>query len=263
MNRKKYFFPLFLLNPRPWPILISLSLLITFSNIVLFIYNNFLLNLLASVIINAIIIYIWWKDVVLESLFIGNHNKFIINFTIFRIIIFIISEVLFFVRFFWTFFHSMSSPDIMIGINWPPKGINVVNYIDIPLLNSILLLRRRAFVTWSHNSLIISSIKETKLSLLITISLGFTFLIIQVMEYYTVRFRFSDRVYGRIFFIATGFHGIHVMIGSLFLLFIVLRINNLHFSKSHILGFEFSIWYWHFVDLVWLYLFLLVYWFRC
>jgi len=203
----------------------------------------------------------WWRDVSLESNNIGYHNKYIINITIIRIVIFIISEVFFFVRFFWTFLNSVFSLDIMVGSSWPVTGIIKIDFFRLPLLNSILLLRRGCSITWRHIILINNLLNETNLSLLVTILLGVLFLLCQFVEYKYCYFSISDSIFGSTFFISTGFHGIHVIIGRIFLAFIALRIKFLNFSRKHLTGFEMSIWYWHFVDVVWLYLFILIYWF--
>jgi cytochrome c oxidase subunit 3 len=257
----KYNLNLFFITYSPWPILSSLNLIfLTFNLICFFSYNFNIHIILLNFIVLFIIFFSWWSDVITESSFRGFHNKYIIKITTFRIIIFIISEIFFFIRFFWTFFHFLFSPDIIIGIIWPCSGILIINFLNLPLLNSILLLRRGCFVTWSHYKILRKKLISSKLRLLFTIILGIIFILCQIFEYKNSPFSFSDRCFGSIFFIATGFHGLHVLIGSLFLFFILIRINRIHFSNNHLIGFEFSIWYWHFVDVVWLYLYLIVYW---
>jgi heme/copper-type cytochrome/quinol oxidase subunit 3 len=261
---KFYNINLFLITKRPWPLIFSITLIFIAINLVrfLFLKRSFLFNVLINFRLILLIFFCWWNDLIRESINIGIHNIYIIFFTINRIIIFIISEIFFFICFFWSFFHFILSPDIIIGSIWPPIGIFKINYINLPLLNSILLIRRGCSVTWSHYIIIGNNIKESKIRLLITIILGIIFLFCQLFEYKYSIFNFSDSVYGSIFFIATGFHGIHVIIGDIFLISILIRIIKFHFSSNHIIGFEFSIWYWHFVDVVWLYLYIMVYWLR-
>lgn len=257
---KNYYLNLFIISLSPWPIFFSISLFTIFLNIIIFFWSNYNIRLILNFILLFLVSFCWWNDVIIESTIIGNHNIYIIIITINRIIIFIISEIFFFISFFWTFFHSIFSPDIIIGSNWPSKGIISINYLNLPLINSIFLIGRGCFVTFSHYELINNIINNSKNGLVLTIILGVLFLICQLYEYIYSLFSFSDRVFGSIFFIATGFHGIHVLIGTLFLLMIFLRMNTIHFSKDHLIGYEFSIWYWHFVDVVWLYLYIVIYW---
>lgn len=257
---KKYNINLFFITLRPWPLILSLRVILIFLNLIIFLNSGKIIFLFINLIINLIIIFFWWNDIINESTFLGFHNKYIIIITIYSIIIFIISEIFFFIRFFWSFFHFIFSPDIIIGSIWPYNGINPINYINLPILNSLLLISSGCSVTWSHYMILNNKINESKIRLLITVFLGIIFILLQLFEYIVSSFCFSDGVFGSIFFLATGFHGIHVIIGTLFLFFIYLRIKNNHFCYKHIIGFEFSIWYWHFVDVVWLYLYIIIYW---
>lgn len=204
--------------------------------------------------------FLWWRDVSRESSLQGYHRLKVIRGLRTGILLFIRSEILFFVSFFWIFFHSSLAPNIEIGSIWPPLGILPINPFQIPLLNTIILLSSGITVTWAHHSLITNNNKRTKLSLLITIILGIYFTSLQIWEYWDASFRFSDSIFGSSFFIATGFHGLHVLIGTIFLLVSFIRFKINFFSKTHHLGFEISIWYWHFVDVVWLFLYTFLYW---
>jgi len=168
--------------------------------------------------------------------------------------------IFFFLSFFWGFFHSSLSPSIEIGIIWPPMGINPFNAMQIPLLNTIILLSSGFTVTWAHHALIENNIKVVNSRLLITVILGIYFSSLQAMEYIEAPFSIADAVYGASFFMATGFHGIHVLIGTIFLLICLIRRTKNHFSKAHHFGFEAAAWYWHFVDVVWLFLYINLYW---
>lgn len=176
------------------------------------------------------------------------------------IILFIFREICFFSGFFWRFFHYSFVPAIDFGDIWPPFRLIAINPFSVPLLNTIVLVRRGASVTLSHMSTINNKQRES--SLLFTLILGGYFTILQGFEYYRRRFSIADTMYGSIFFIATGFHGIHVFVGSLFLLICLIRFLLNHFSIINHLGYEIAIWYWHFVDVVWLFLFSFVYWWR-
>ena len=252
--------PYHLVDKRPWPITRSLGLLTIISGMIIWFHTNENWLLIFRIIITIITIIQWWRDVIRESTFQGIHtNKVILRIKI-GIIIFITSEVLFFRSFFWAFIHRRLSPNIEIGIIWPPIGIKSFNPIDIPILNTIILLSSGISLTWPHNSLINNNFTQTTQSIIITIILGLYFSIIQIYEYLESPFSIADSIYGSTFFIRTGFHGIHVIVGTIFIIISILRIKNLQISKTHHIGFESSAWYWHFVDVVWLFLYLLIYW---
>jgi len=176
------------------------------------------------------------------------------------IILFITSEVFFFVSFFWGYFHRRLSPNIDIGQIWPPYFINSFNPINVPLLNTIILLSSGVSVTWSHHAILKNQMKKANFSLLLTVLLGLYFSLLQGIEYFQAEFCIRDSIYGSRFFIATGFHGLHVIIGSTFLLICYIRIKNFEFSSNHLIGFEAAAWYWHFVDIVWIFLYISIYW---
>ena len=163
---------------------------------------------------------------------------------------FITSEAFFFLRFFWAFFHRRLAPAVEIGGMWPPLGILPFNDFEVPFLNTLILLSSGVTVTWAHHALISGAHTEAKISLTITITLGVYFTCLQALEYYEASFRIADSIYGSTFFIATGFHGLHVLVGTLFLLVCLVRIILFHFSSTHHFGFEAAAWYWHFVDVV-------------
>lgn len=207
------------------------------------------------------IIALWWRDVNRESLLQGYHNRFIQKGIKLGIILFIFSEVMFFLGFFWTFFHRRLSPLNEIGLRWPPFNLFPLNPFQVPLLNTCILLRSGVRVTWRHHSLI-KNLNSSKVRLIFTIFLGLYFTLLQYVEYLNAYFCINDSIFGSVFFVSTGFHGLHVLIGSIFLLVILFRIMFNNFSFYHHLGFELSIWYWHFVDVVWLFLFSTIYWWR-
>lgn len=175
-------------------------------------------------------------------------------------VLFIISEIMFFFAFFWGFFHSSIAPVFNIGGVWPPKAISIINTYTIPLTNTFFLLTSGITITWSHHALLSRAKKLTIIGLLLTIILAVLFTILQGLEYLNSPFNISDGIYGSCFYLATGFHGAHVFIGTLALFISFIRLILNHFTNKHHFGFESSIWYWHFVDLVWLFLFINVYW---
>jgi cytochrome c oxidase subunit 3 len=182
-------------------------------------------------------------------------------------ILFIASEVMFFVAWFWAFFASsifIGDPieyarATFSGGIWPPKGIEVVDPLHLPLLNTLLLLTSGTTVTWAHHALIHNDRTSLRNGLILTLILGVTFTCVQAWEYSHAPFGFKGSIYGATFFMATGFHGFHVIIGTIFLLVCLIRVEKGHFTPKHHLGFEFAAWYWHFVDVVWLFLFSCIY----
>lgn len=206
--------------------------------------------------------WVWWRDVIREATFSGSHTTFVFEGLRLGIVLFIVSEVFFFISFFWAYFHSSLSPTIEIGQLWPPAGIQPFHPFNIPLLNTIILISSGLTITWSHHRILNKNFYESKVSLLITILLGTYFRLIQLIEYIEAPFSISDSIYGSTFFIATGFHGLHVLIGRTFLIVCLIRISLIHFSSLHHFGFEAAAWYWHFVDIVWLFLYVSVYWWR-
>lgn len=248
-------FPFFLVKLRPWPIIISFNLINLLIRIILFIYLKKLIFIFI-ILLNVILIKIlWFRDIIRERTFLGNHTLILKIMLKFSMVIFIISELFFFISFFWTFFHNSISPSIEINITWPPKIIKIFNYLEIPLLNTFTLITSGFFITLRHLYFLNNNFSKRCCSLIYTIILGLYFSIIQLIEYQNSYFCLNDRIYGSIFFLSTGFHGIHVIIGTLILIVSLIRICNYHFSLTHHINFEFSIWYWHFVDVIWLFLF--------
>ena len=139
---------------------------------------------------------------------------------------------------FFSFFHSSLSPNVEIGSTWAPFGVKVFNPFQIPLPDTVILISFGISVTWAHHTLIIGNYSQTKIGLIITVVLGFYFSILQILEYFEARFTFADSIYGSTFFIATGFHGLHVIIGTLFLIVTLIRHIKYEFSKNHHFGFE-------------------------
>jgi cytochrome c oxidase subunit 3 len=175
----------------------------------------------------------------------GFHTQRVIAGLSLGFILFIISEVFFFLSFFWAFFHSALAPTVELGSTWPPVGIEALNPWEIPLLNTVLLLSSGATLTYSHHSLIAGSRKGAIFGLILTVVLAVIFTLLQIYEYYNSSFTISDGVYGSTFYITTGLHGLHVLVGTIFLVVSLVRLVNYHFTVGHHLGFESAILYWH------------------
>nr|ANJ70409.1 cytochrome c oxidase subunit 3 [Haliplus immaculatus] len=252
--------PFHLVDYSPWPLTGAMGTMITVSGLVKW-FHQYNLNLF---IIGTLIILLtmiqWWRDVTREGTYQGLHTYNVTMGLRWGMILFITSEVFFFISFFWGFFHSSLSPTIEIGAMWPPMGITPFNPLEIPLLNTLILLTSGVSVTWAHHSLMENNYNQSLQSLLITVILGMYFTILQAYEYIESPFTIADTVYGSSFFMATGFHGIHVIIGTSFLLICMIRHYLNHFSSIHHFGFEAAAWYWHFVDVVWLFLYISIYW---
>jgi len=249
-----------MVDQSPWPILAALgALTLTTGLVKWFLMFKFDLATTALIIL-VLTSYQWWRDVSRESTFQGLHTSKVIKGLRWGMILFITSEILFFFSFFWAFFHRSLSPNIEIGLFWPPRGVSPFNPFRVPLLNTIILLSSGVTVTWAHHSIIEKNLTQFLVSIILTITLGVYFTTLQVYEYLEASFSIADSVYGSTFFVATGFHGLHVLIGSSFLLVCLLRGQKFHFSPTHHFGFEAAAWYWHFVDVVWLFLFINLYW---
>nr|QVM79262.1 cytochrome c oxidase subunit III [Vesperus sanzi] len=252
--------PFHLVEISPWPILGALSAMTTMTGLIKWfhLYQNNLL--LLSLFLMILIMYQWWRDITREGTFQGLHTYPVTLSLRWGMILFITSEVFFFISFFWGFFHNSLSPSIEMGMMWPPSGIQAFNPIEIPLLNTLILLTSGMTVTWTHHSLMENNRTQTLQGLTLTVILGLYFTLLQTYEYKEASFTISDAAYGSSFFMATGFHGLHVIIGTTFLSICLIRHYLNHFSNSHHFGFEAAAWYWHFVDVVWLFLYISIYW---
>jgi cytochrome c oxidase subunit 3 len=251
-----------LVDPSPWPLIASLGVFMLTTGLVLymqkFIGGGFLL--LTGLVLILFVMFTWWRDIIREATYEDQHTFVVQRGLRLGMILFIISEIMFFFAFFWAFFHSSLSPTFNIGGVWPPLGIIPIKTSGIPLTNTFFLLTSGATVTWAHHAVIVRAKKHALIALILTLILAFLFTCLQVLEYFDAPFTLSDSIFGSCFYLTTGFHGFHVFVGtiSLFVSFIRLVFN--HYTNTHHFGFESAIWYWHFVDVVWLFLFITVYW---
>ena len=253
--------PFHLVSPSPWPIFTSGSLLIVTTSGVLKMHafpvaQDFLYIALVLVITSM---SFWFRDVVSEATYLGNHTSAVQRGLNMGVGLFIVSEALFFLAIFWTFFHSALSPAVEMGAEWPPSGIDSINPFELPLLNTVILLSSGFTVTYAHHSLIQGYRRGALYALAFTVILALIFTVLQGVEYTVSSFTFSDCTFGSCFYFGTGFHGLHVMIGTAFIGVGLWRFLAYHFTENHHLGFESSILYWHFVDIVWLILFISIY----
>jgi cytochrome c oxidase subunit 3 len=251
-----------LVEPSPWPLMAALSALITTFGAGMYLhgYTGGKFTLFFGLFFATFILFLWWRDVVREATFEGHHTKVVQNSHRIGIILFITSEVMFFLGFFWTFFHSSLAPTVELGSIWPPSGILTFDPWGVPLLNTFILLLSGVTLTATHHFLIKGDFGMVKQGFIATLFLAVSFTMLQAMEYLEAPFTIADGIYGSTFFMATGFHGFHVIIGTTFIGYCFIRTLLSHFTKTHHFGFEAAAWYWHFVDVVWLFLFVSIYW---
>ncbi|MDN2566816.1 cytochrome c oxidase subunit 3 [Aquibium sp. A9E412] len=268
-----------LVDPSPWPALGALgALVMAFGGIVwmqaingrsLPVFGLELANPWLFFIGLAIVLYTmygWWSDTVKESRE-GHHTQVVSLHLRYGMIMFIASEVMFFVAWFWAFFDASLFPGDPTqvarvehtGGTWPPAGIEVLDPFHLPLYNTIILLLSGTTVTWAHHALLENDRRGLVWGLGLTVALGLLFTFVQGYEYMVAPFAFKDSIYGATFFMATGFHGFHVIIGTIFLIVCLIRALAGHFTPDKHFGFEAAAWYWHFVDVVWLFLFASIY----
>ncbi len=259
-----------LVDPSPWPAIGSTSAFIMAVGAITWMHHSFAAAPVVFGIGVVGVLYTmfgWWRDVVREAEFEGHHTRVVQLSLRYGMILFIASEVMFFVAWFWAYFdvalfptdaHQVMRAEFIGGV-WPPKGIETFDPWHLPLLNTLILLTSGTTVTWAHHALLHDDREGVKWGLIITIVLGAAFTCVQAYEYSHAAFNFKGNIYGATFFMATGFHGFHVIIGTIFLTVCLIRAMAGHFKPTQHLGFEFAAWYWHFVDVVWLFLFSCIY----
>ncbi len=255
-----------ILDPDPWPIIGSLSALTTTTGAVMSMHPDvfsFGTPVLIAGVIGLVFTFFSWFGNIIREAHAGDHTPVVQLHLRYGMILFIASEVMFFVGWFWSWFDFSLFPSTLTEVvdgQWPPAAIEeVIDAFDLPLLNTLILLCSGTTVTWAHHSLIHGNREGLKKGLWATIILGVLFSCIQAYEYAAAPFGFGGNTYGSAFYMATGFHGAHVIIGTIFLIVCLVRANKGHFTPRQHFGFEAAAWYWHFVDVVWLFLFIVVY----
>lgn len=259
-----------LVDPSPRPIITTISIFMLALGGLNFMHGTAIGKPLLIVGLLAVFAsaYYWWRDVVKEGIKDHAHNSTVRTGLRIGMLLFIVSEVMFFFAFFFSFFKSvLMTPGLLDGVwvtapgVWPPKGITTLDPWQWPFMNTLILLLSGTTVTWAHHALMHGDKKSTEKGLLLTVLLGVTFTLLQAYEYSHATFPFKNGgIYASNFYMATGFHGFHVLVGTIFLFICYLRARKDQFTKTNHLGFEFAAWYWHFVDVVWLFLFVVVYW---
>jgi cytochrome c oxidase subunit 3 len=257
-----------ILAPSIWPFIGSMSAFVLFFGLVMWLHPDQFGDggkwVFGAGVIGVLFTMLsWWVDVVREANA-GDHTPVVQLHLRYGMILFIASEVMFFVAWFWAYFNAALFPPIVdsVGGTWPPEGMHVLDPFGWPLLNTMILLCSGTTVTWAHHALIHGDRQGLKMGLWATIILGLIFSGVQAYEYAHAPFLFTGpeaNIYGSTFMMATGFHGFHVIIGTIFLIVCLVRTYNGAFTPKQHFGFEAAAWYWHFVDVVWLFLFLFIY----
>jgi cytochrome c oxidase subunit 3 len=256
--------PYHLVDPSPWPICGAVGGGVTVLGIIFAAhFGNYAMLVIGLAIVLATM-FMWWRDVLKESRATGVHSAIVRLGLRYGMIMFIASEVMFFVAFFWAYFNFALYPEHMSGTAagavWPPEGVHTFDPFHLPFLNTMILLLSGCTVTWAHHSLIEGDRRGLLLGLAFTVLLGLSFTTFQVIEYSDAPFKFvNGGVYPSTFFLATGFHGFHVIVGTIFLAVCWFRARDGQFTPERHFGFEAAAWYWHFVDVVWLFLFVCIY----
>jgi len=255
--------PYHLVDPSPWPLIGAFAGGALVLGIILNAHYGDWIMLTIGIVSVLGTMFFWWRDVVREARTPGLHTPVVRIGLRYGMSLFIASEVMFFVAFFWAYFHFALYPDHVAGATeavWPPKGILTFDPFGLPFLNTMILLLSGCTVTWAHHGLLHGDRKALIQGLGLTILLGISFTTFQAIEYGEAPFQFTGGIYPSTFFLATGFHGFHVIVGTCFLTVCFLRALKGHFTPQRHFGFEAAAWYWHFVDVVWLFLFVCIYW---
>nr|YP_009402836.1 cytochrome c oxidase subunit 3 [Compsopogon caeruleus]ARX96193.1 cytochrome c oxidase subunit 3 [Compsopogon caeruleus] len=246
--KKNQRFGYHLVDPSPWPFVGATSVFLMAVSAAMYFHGHQNGNyfLLFGFFMLCNVFFMWWKDIVRESTYEGHHTSVVQQGLRYGVILFIISELFFFVAFFWAFFHNSVSPNIELGSIWPPKGITPFNPWKVPFLNTIILLLSACSITWAHHAVVYGMRRQSIYSFFITIFLAILFTVFQGLEYTEAAFCFSDGTYGCTFYMTTGFHGFHVIVGTIFLTICAIRLINYHLTKQHHFGMEAAIWYWRY-----------------
>ena len=256
-----------MVDPSPWPALGALGGFTAAFGLVLFMHPEMLggigeifgiATIFPGILLIAATMVFWWRDVIREATFQGHHTPVVQLGLRYGMFLFIASEVMFFAAFFWAFFDSSLFPRVDPAV-WPPEGVETFNPWGLPLINTVILVTSSFTVTLSHKALERGDQKWNVNWLIVTVILGVLFTGLQAFEYAHAPFNFADGIYPSTFFMATGFHGFHVIVGTIFLTVCLFRAIKGHFKPAHHFGFEAAAWYWHFVDVVWIFLFSCVY----
>ena len=251
------------LPPSIWPFIAAVGAFMMLLGAVLWMHGSGPWLGLIGLAMVLYVMFSWWSDVIVES-HAGDHTPVVVIGLRYGFLLFILSEVMFFSAWFWSFFkhalYPMGPLSPLVDGVWPPEGIETFNPWHLPFYNTLILLLSGCAATWAHHALVHeNNRKDLQNGLIVAILLGVLFTIFQIYEYTHAAFGFAGNIYGANFFMATGFHGFHVLIGTIFLAVCLFRVRKGHFTPERHVGFEAAAWYWHFVDVIWLFLFASIY----
>ncbi|MFT4782894.1 MAG: cytochrome c oxidase subunit 3 [Paracoccaceae bacterium] len=249
-----------ILPPSIWPFLGALGGFVMLFGSVMWMHDVTPFLFFIGLALVLYVMYAWWAEMVTESA-VGDHTPVVRIGLRYGFIFFIMSEIMFFAAWFWMFFkHALYPMATFSEGMWPPPSIETFDPWHLPLINTLILLCSGCAATWAHHALVHeNNRKDVATGLILAVILGVVFTAFQAYEYSHATFGFSGNIYGATFFMATGFHGAHVIIGTIFLFVCYLRLRKGHFTPEKHIGFEAAAWYWHFVDVVWLFLFGAIY----
>nr|YP_272045.1 cytochrome c oxidase subunit III [Placopecten magellanicus]AAZ06458.1 cytochrome oxidase subunit III [Placopecten magellanicus] len=250
--------PFHRVEPSPWPFLLAWGLGLTAISFAHFLHGDSIWYVVASLGGSVLCVYWWFVDIVTEATFLGKHTKRVQRGIRMGFCFFLVSESMFFVSFFWAFFHSALAPSVDIGCYWPPMMATMKCW-GIPMINTSLLLGTIWPCGVAQKGMKAAELGDVLKGLGLTMVLGVCFVGLQVWEYYTATFTMADSVYGSCFFALTGLHGLHVVGGLIFIFVAWNRARLGHFSSARHLNLTFAIWYWHFVDMIWVFVYAIVY----
>ncbi|AWK85596.1 cytochrome c oxidase subunit 3 [Azospirillum thermophilum] len=255
--------PYHLLRPSPWPLLGAFAGGLLATGMVVYMHDGGAFLLVLGLLAVLGVMFGWWRDIIREAVVEKAHTPVVKIGLRYGMALFIASEVMFFAAFFWAFFDASLFPKVSPanpdGV-WPPPSIATIDPFHMPLMMTLILLLSGVTVTWAHHEIIEGNNRQAAKALGITVLLGAMFTFFQGYEYAHAEFKFTDGIYPSTFYMATGFHGFHVLVGTIFLAVCWIRTLKGHFTPRSHFGFEAAAWYWHFVDVVWLFLFVSVYW---
>lgn len=254
--------PFHLVGPSPWPIFTSFSVMNLALSIALtshgYIGNNYLI--LLSIIVILYSMTLWFKDIIAESTYLGDHTLAVKRGINQGFILFVVSEILIFISLFWAYLHSALNPNVEIGMSWPPTGIEAISAAELPLLNTIVLLASGVTITYAHHALVNKDRKNTLYGFVYSTLLIAIFVVCQALEYSYANFTIADSVYGSTFFSTTGLHGIHMIMLVLMLAVCTFRVYNYDFTDESHVSAEATILYLHILDIIWLFIYVVMYW---
>ena len=248
-----------LVDPSPWPIVGAFAALVLTLGMVLWFHDVTVWVFIIGAVITAYVFLVWFRDIIKEGEHQGFHTPVVQLGLRYGMVLFIASEVMFFAAWFWAYYNAALFPTETMGGTWPPEGIYTFDPWDLPFLNTLILLLSSTTVTIAHHALRNGNYSGLKTWLWVTVILGVCFTGCQIIEYTEAPFPFGQGAYGSTFFMATGFHGAHVIIGTICLFVCLIRAYKGHFKPNHHFGLEAAAWYWHFVDVVWIFLFCSIY----